>query len=235
MAKKKPARAPKMAIDANVPPALSPGLSILKLMELLSAPELKAMLLNCRTIDLKRYVNEIAGQEPHPTQDDSSIIKHLCKWIDGDKNWMYAPNMPTNGTRRPSADNNTAHTHEEGEMKNTATAKKNGTTKREIKKLIEVPKEATKTLKAKKGKVAPKVEAKGKKANGKGMRKPDGTIMLNPWSERTAWFRKAISEAKETKRTDEQIMSAAEKEFGKGNIGSGPWTVSKQRAKIRNA
>jgi hypothetical protein len=64
-------------------------------------------------------------------------------------------------------------------------------------------------------------------------RKPDGTIMLNPWTERTAWFSKAITEAKENKWTDVNIMKMAEKEFGKENIGFGPWTVAGQRARIK--
>ena len=64
-------------------------------------------------------------------------------------------------------------------------------------------------------------------------RKPDGTIMTMPWTERTRWFRKTISVAKENKWTDDHIMKMAEKEFGKENIGFGPWTVAGQRRRMK--
>ena len=89
-------------------------------------------------------------------------------------------------------------------MKNTTTAKKV---------------EAKPTAKAKKEKVV--------------HRKSDGSIMENPWTERTRWFHKAISVAKENKWSDDTIMKMAEKEFGKVNVGFGPWTVAGQRSRMK--
>ena len=100
-------------------------------------------------------------------------------------------------------------------MKNTTTAKKV---------------EAKPTAKAKKIGTHPTAKPKREKVV---HRKPDGTVMTMPWTERTRWFRKTISVAKENKWTDDHIMKMAEKEFGKENIGFGPWTVAGQRSRMK--
>jgi len=178
-------------------------LSILKLKELLSGPDLKAMLLNARTVDLKRYVTEIAGKEPHPTQDDSAIIKHLCKWIDGDKNWMYAPNMPTTTTRRSSINEDNAHTHKEGEMKNTANAKKIETKKGNGK--------AAKTIKVKVVKSDVKKSKAAKKGEGYIVGKTTGKT-------RPQFLVDLIVANVKAKKTDSEMLAIAQKEFGAENI-----------------
>lgn len=173
------------------------NLSILKLKELLPASELKAMLLDARSVDLRRYVFEIAGQEPHPSQDDSAIIKHLCKWIDGDKNWTYAPDMPKSTTRRSSIEP-TENTHEEGTMK-TATAQK-----------IETKKANVKATKVKV--VESDVKAsKGKKASAHIVGKTTGKT-------RPQFLIDLIVANVKAKKTDAEMTAIAVKEFGAENI-----------------
>jgi len=250
--KKGKAAPPPMAAEAQGPPALSPGLSILKLRELISPPNLKTMLLDCRTKDLRRYVMEITGQEPHPMQDDHAIIKHLCKWIDGDKNWAYATEIPT--TRKPETSNPTNHTHEEGAMK-TKTEKKqsihSGTIKESEKNMRPALKKSEAIIEAakKEGTKILKVNiAKAKVAAGKEQPEaikpvekkadPDKIITVGKVKKekkgRTEIIGKVSGKTRpqflidliianaKAKKTDEELLAIAQKELGKENVPGTP-------------
>jgi hypothetical protein len=115
---------------------------------------------------------------------------------------MYAPNMPTNGTRRPSADNNTAHTHEEGEMKNTATAKK-----------IETKKTNVKAAKATKVKV---VKSDVKKSKVK--KATEHIVGKTTGKTRPQFLIDLIVANVKAKKTDAEMTAIAVKEFGAENI-----------------
>jgi len=176
------------------------SMTIHELRGMLTPANLKTALLNARTADLRRYVFEIAGKEPHPSQDDSSIIKHLCKWIDGDKNWTYAPGMPNTTTRRSSTDNQIEHTHKEGTMK-TATAKKIETKKGNVK---ATEKANVKIVKSDvKSKASKKTEHIVGKTTGK--TRPQFLVDL------------IVSNVK-AKKTDAEMLAIAQKEFGADNI-----------------
>ena len=68
------------------------GMPIKKLLELLDSPEsVKAMLHEARLPDLQRYVEEIAGQPPHPSASKDFLVAAISRWIDGDENWGDIP------------------------------------------------------------------------------------------------------------------------------------------------
>lgn len=152
---------------------------------------------------LDLYTEQIAGKKPHPSHDTEKVRAHLIRWAAGDKNWSYDEHKGNGKT------NTNADAPRGNDTKGDAEMKKNGTKKDAVKKAG-----------------AKKVEQKAAKANG-----GESRLKGKSGKTRVAWFRDAFLSNKKAKHSDAKILKDAIHEFGEGNVGTGPFTVSAQRAK----
>jgi hypothetical protein len=185
--------------------------------------ELKKRILDTPRDILDRWVEEISGNKPDPSQETEFVSASLCRYIDGDKNWGDDPRRVENLSRKrkPVATQEgdpeegqegelvdaewqeevTTHTQAETpEGEEAMTTKKNG------------KKIATKKITKKKS-VPPKPEKikKEKKESTRLSGKSSGLT-------RMAWFLDILRKNREAKLTDEKIDSMAIAEFGAENI-----------------
>jgi|GEM_PF-4679575 len=192
------------------------GMSVRELQKILGPEELKAMLGECEIADLRRYVNEVAGQPPHTSAPKDFIVAALGRWIDGDEYWAYEPNHVANiqkGKKKSKVNGSTTQdaptgtpSAEEDEMNTMTSAVKHTGEKKSV------------PPKAKKEKVvvSPVIPQPTGKTSGETRAK----FILNL----------LIANRKE-KLSDAELLKKAQKEFSEALIPgeSGTFSISRQR------